>query len=156
MYRITFSLLLLVCLNWSCTKETSEPSATRSLIFGDFYGFCPTDCVHIYKLTTDSLLQDQNETYPRRDVFYDAKFLPRPQADFVKVRAILDQVPAALLQNTNMVIGQPDASDGGGYYLEYKDADTHQFWIVDKFRTNVPSALHPFLDEVDVQLDYLR
>jgi hypothetical protein len=149
--------LALLCTTLSCKKETSQPDATKYLIFGDFYGFCVgSSCVDIYKLTDAALYEDQKDSYPRRDTFYVGDFKPRSQADFDQVKSLIDRIPTALLQNPNNVIGEPDATDGGGYYIEYKDGSTHRFWVIDKFDFNVPADLQPFLKEVEKQLVYLQ
>lgn len=60
--------------------------------------------------------------------------------------------PNDLLDITEKVIGQPDAGDWGGLYIEYSRNEIRQFWLIDRNKSNVPSYLHGFIDKVNERI----
>ena len=44
----------------------------------------------------------------------------------------------------------------GGFYIEYNYNGKHQFWMLDKMKSNVPTSLHAFIDKLNEKLNYLE
>lgn len=152
-------LLILVCsiaLLMACQKEEQpEPVATDDyLVFGHFYGFCQGEnCVEIFKLADTTLFEDQNDIYPWIDsTFYNGDFIELDAEKFALADGLLDFFPEELLDEEEKTIGLPDAGDWGGLYIEYKVGDTHQAWILDQMKDNVPNYLHDFIDECNERI----
>ena len=61
---------------------------------------------------------------------------------------LINQVPEALLDEPNGVIGMPDAGDWGGYYVEVRRDGVVQFWLIDTMEGNIPEFLHSFNEKV--------
>lgn len=146
------ALIVLACA--SCKKkEEAVPSDTDYLVFGHFYGMCQGEqCVEIFKLETRNLWEDDNDHYPGQQDFYQGHFLLLPSAKFEAVKDLADDFPAALLNETERVIGLPDAGDWGGLYIEYSQNGTHRFWLLDQKKDNVPAYLHHFIDRVNEKI----
>ena len=144
--RLMALCFLMSLLLTSCRKEQQQDGY---LIFGHFYGMCQgARCIEIYKLTDSQLFEDTRDAYPGSVDFYQAQFSSRSDAYFQQARHLKAAFPMELLQHSNPVIGQPDAGDWGGYYIEFKQGDVRRFWLIDKMQSNVPIQYHSFLDQV--------
>lgn len=73
-----------------------------------------------------------------------------------KAQNLIDFFPGKLLNESKKVIGQPDAGDWGGIYIEIKTGETHKFWLIDKMRSNVPKEYHAFLDKVEEKINLIQ
>ncbi|MFM8347469.1 MAG: hypothetical protein ACKOAR_05445 [Bacteroidota bacterium] len=145
-YVLPFLLLLAACGDDSVT----ELKGSDSITFGQFFGFCIGEqCIEIYKLTKDGLYEDSNDTYPARDKFYQGKFTKLSDDKFRIAAGFETKIPSALLNQQERVIGQPDAGDWGGYYVEVNQNGKREFWIVDKNQQNLPDNLKPFAQELN-------
>ncbi len=144
----------------ACNKdETLKPTVSNPdyLIFGHFYGFCQGErCVEIFRLDDSALQEDTLDKYPDRTKFYTAAYKNLSKAQFELVKGLTANFPMELLNETDVVIGQPDASDGGGLYIEYKSATVHKYWFIDQFKQNVPTKYHAFMDEVNKKIALLQ
>jgi hypothetical protein len=137
---------------------TTEQSSAGTLTFGWFHGFCAGErCMEIYQLdpSRKMLLEDINDSYPRRDVPYTGNFIARSQADYQKVQDLPQLVPAQLLLETSPVIGQPDVTDGGGYYVELNQNGQRRFWLIDAMRPGQPAYLQAFADTLHARISRL-
>jgi hypothetical protein len=56
------------------------------------------------------------------------------------------------LNETAIVIGQPDAGDWGGIYFETKDGSTHRFWLLDQLENNMPVIYNEFVDRINEKI----
>jgi hypothetical protein len=72
------------------------------------------------------------------------------------VEDLMDFFPQDLLNESDTVIGMPDAGDWGGFYIEYNFNGTRRFWILDKMKTNVPGKYHAFIDKLNEKIDLLQ
>ncbi|WP_207435543.1 hypothetical protein [Sabulibacter ruber] len=150
--RKIFGLLLLLLFTFSACEEeeASVPLDGYYLAFGHFYGFCEGEkCVEIFKLQGDRLFEDLNDNYPSSQHPYDGNFVPRSDADYQKVKDLYASFPQQLLEEPSGVIGSPDATDGGGIYLEISVNGKKKFFLIDKLRQRVPEYLHPYLFKVE-------
>lgn len=149
--RHLFLLLVLAALFSNCSKETN-PEASF-LVFGHFYGECMGEqCVEIFKIHDDKIFEDSNDQYPNQNAFYNGNFKEIDQSKFEQIKGLMDDFPMSLFEEVESVIGQPDAGDWGGLYIEYKDENQHDFWLLDQMQSNVPSTYHNFIDKVNEKI----
>ena len=144
----TLALLLLT----ACSKDELGPD---EVLFGHFYGMCIGEaCIEIFKISDDALLEDTTDQYPGNAEPYDGTFQMLPADRFEQVRDLRDQIPTELFEESERVIGAPDATDGGGYYLQARSSDGElHFWLMDTDKRRLPEYLHDF---VDVLADYIQ
>jgi hypothetical protein len=83
-------------------------------------------------------------------------FISLPDSLYQRVKDLPARIPAQLYQESNRVIGQPDAGDWGGYYLEVSQNGKSQFWLIDKPKANLPDYLHAFVDELEASVEQLK
>ena len=139
----------------SCEKdERCGFGDTEFLVFGHFYGECVGEgCVEIFKLDDSRLYEDTRDQYPGSNDFYQGLFdtqLPAEKYDLVK--DLESYFPEALLNETEIIIGQPDAGDWGGIYFELKRGSTHRFWLLDQMESNMPAAYNDFVDRINEKI----
>ena len=149
-YAIFALVALGICA--SCDKDEANTSSEfEYLVFGTFYGECGgEDCVEIFKIEKDRLLEDRKDIYPNGIGFYpfdDFDVLPQDKFDLVK--DLVDFLPPSLLQAEIGVYGQPDAGDWGGAYVEYKAGNIHKYWLLDQMDNNMPDAFNQFVEKIN-------
>lgn len=151
---IIFASLLAI----GCEKDDEiKASESEYLIFGHFYGYCQgEECIEIYKLENDRLSEDTNDNYPTSTHYYDGNYIELSDSKFNLVKDLPDFIPAELLNNSEKIIGAPDAADGGGIYIEYYREGIKQSWLIDNTKTNVPEYLHNFIDEVHQRISLIN
>lgn len=156
----TLLLLLMITFSGSCSKKEVQipiDTSTDFVVFGRFYGFCGGEsCIEIFKIQNNELFEDSNDTYPKWDDFYVGNFQALSVEKYEMVSYLMVDFPTALLTDTNTVFGMPDASDGGGLYLEYHIGGVHKFWIFDQFQSNVPTQYHAFMNLINQKIDLLQ
>jgi len=142
--RKIIALALLVLL--SCDEDERIDLKDSSYItFGHFYGFCLGEqCIEIFKLTDNGLYEDVLDRYPGSDSPYRGNFKPMDAYKFELVKQLRNELPSALLDIEERRIGQPDAGDWGGYYLEIVHRGKIRFWLMDKNELYLPENLKPF------------
>ncbi len=151
---LSFSVIILLS---SCIIEPYEIKRPDYFIFGHFYGECMGEnCVEIFKIENEMLYEDENDTYPTSTDFNMAKWKMLDKTEYEKVKNLGEFFPEKLLNDDKKVIGQPDAGDWGGIYIEIKIGDTHKFWLIDKMRSNVPKEYHEFLNKVEEKINLLQ
>lgn len=146
--QILTSLILLIIIN-SCKKNNF--SDKEYFIFGHFYGECVGNtCVDIYKLKDDALFEDTNNKNPQKTSgFYSGNYTQTSSQKYDIAKNLMQSFPAELLGENATTIGQPDAGDWGGFYLEYNFNGVRKFWLLDKMKTNVPAKYHTFIDTLN-------
>ncbi|MEQ8576593.1 MAG: hypothetical protein RIB63_21195, partial [Fulvivirga sp.] len=97
-----------------------------------------------------------NDNFPNTQTDYSADFKFQSDLKFESAKSLLSSTPASLLIITDTIIGQPDYADGGGIYFEYNVNNTHRYWLIDQVQSNVPSALHPWMDKVNTVVDQIN
>lgn len=141
----------------SCMKDNVELSKTNYLIFGHFYGEClGEECIEIFRLEDNKLFEGTSDTYPKRDDFYEGDYVQLSEEKFKITKDLVNSFPSELLKETNHVIGQPDAGDWGGLYIEYNFDGVRNFWSIDQMKSNVPERYHNFIDEVNEKILQLK
>ncbi|MTI41077.1 hypothetical protein [Fulvivirga lutimaris] len=127
------------------------------LLFGTYAGEClGEECIEIFKLTGSTLSEDKNDNYPNTQSTYSGDFNLLSDDKFEIAKSLLSSTPASLLIITDTIIGQPDYADGGGIYFEYNVNNTHRYWLIDQVKSNVPNALHPWMDKVNSVVDQIN
>ncbi len=146
-----FTFFSIVVSFQSCSTSSVE---TDYLIFGHFYGECVGEgCIEIFKLTDTVLYEDSNDIYPNpANQSYDGNFKALSNEKFVLVRELKNNFPDELLDEKDSVIGQPDAGDWGGLYVEVVENGTKRAWNIDTMKDNVPSKYHTFVDQIQEKI----
>lgn len=151
---ILSALVLFSCTEDAQTIEAGSHRESEYLIFGHFYGFCLGEqCIEIFKITPDALLEDTNDFYPNPQEVYDGDFVQLNRSKFNKLKGMHLRIPEELLNETEKVLGTPDAADGGGIYLELPDG---RFWLLDMNVDYLPEYLHPLRDEIVKAIDKIN
>ena len=150
---IAIGVLVAIFILASCEEESLNKSTSDYFIFGHFYGECGGEqCIEIYKLESGQLYEDINDNYPDFQNAYAGDYLAISSEKFEVVKDIVDAFPQQLFEETNLVIGQPDAGDWGGLYIEYNYNGVNRFWLIDLKTSNTPDYLHDFVDEVQSKI----
>lgn len=141
----------------ACDKKRAIPKNSDYLMFGHFFGECAGEsCVDIFRLEQERLLEDTRDKYPHRDAFYQGFYVEHSSKHFEAAKDLKDFFPTDLLLEGKHVIGEPDAGDWGGLYIEYNFSGTHQFWLLDLNKNNVPAKYHAFIDKVEEKIALLQ
>lgn len=141
----------------SCKKSGIKLSKSDYIVFGHFYGECiGENCVEIFRLEQDKLFEDIKDQYPSRNAFYTGDYVQLSQQKFNEAKDLTDYFPTDLLKETDIVIGAPDATDGGGLYIEYNSKGVRKFWLLDQMKHNVPTKYHNFIDKVNEKIKQLK
>ena len=141
----------------SCKKDNNvNLSETGYIIFGHFYGECIGEqCVRFFKLDKDKLFEDTKHRYPTGNSFYEGNFVQLSKEKFDLTKDLAGYFPASLLKEKETVIGQPDAGDWGGFYVEYNANGLRKFWLLDTKKSNVPTKYHNFIDKMNEKITQL-
>lgn len=151
---ITGCLLLLLCMG--CQKEEINPAANDYIVFGHFYGECQGEsCVETFKLNRSDLFEDTKDIYPNFKDFKESNFIKLSPAQFEKAKDLLNNFPRELWQEQNKVIGEPDAGDWGGLYIEFKHRNKTRVWFLDLKKDNVPTKYLGFVNQVEAIIKQL-
>ena len=138
----------------SCKKQANEKDY---LIFGHFYGEClGENCVEIFKLESDRILEDENDNYPKQETYYIGNFSELDKLKFEEIKDLLGFFPRDLLNESSSVIGQPDAGDWGGIYIEYNFNSVREFWLIDQMQSHIPTYLHEFVDKTNEKIELIN
>ncbi|MBC7885739.1 MAG: hypothetical protein H7X99_09705 [Saprospiraceae bacterium] len=144
----------------SCSKDSNEalPDGTPDYIeFGSYHGFCGGEkCIEIFRLDDVSVYEDTTDLYPSGTLNDERKFILLSSEKFEKVNSLIADFPSALLDETKVTFGIPDAYDQGGYYVGYKKENVLRVWLFDKNLNEVPSYTHSFLTEVAAKVELLK
>ena len=139
--------------------STERVVASSYLVFGHYYGRRPAeDGIEIFKIEDGKLFEDTNDHYPTQSDFYKGDFVELSADKYAQVSDLMDAVPAQLLEETEIVIGLPDAGDWGGLYIEYlaEGAEEADFWLIDMLETNRPEYLNPFVDQIKKKIEMIN
>jgi hypothetical protein len=156
--KLLTSLLIAAAALTSCQPENVAP-AEDQLVFGWYHGECRGEaCIDIFKLdkTAGLLYEDSTDAYPSATAPYEGQFSLKSPAQYQLVQDLSQQVPAQLLTQPVGIVGQPDFTDGGGYYVEIMDNGQRKFWLIDTNKNNVPTYLYPFIDELRAKVTSLQ
>jgi hypothetical protein len=143
----------------ACQQADVSPLSANTFTFGSFYGECAGEsCIEIFRLdlTQQTLEEDVADTYPSFTAPYQGRYVPRSQAAYQRALPLRPLLPTQLLDNPATVIGQPDAGDWGGYYVEVTQNGTRRFWLIDTQKANIPPYLHAFTDSLRTHIQALK
>jgi hypothetical protein len=139
----------------TCTEDETANSLTIHdyLIFGTYYGECADSCVNIYYLRSDEkqLFVASEPKYPvyKADSFpYGLHFVTVSQQKYELAKELINKVPENLLRESKRVIGEPDATDQGGVYVEVNHRYMMHKYYIDTNKEAIPAYLHDFVDEI--------
>ncbi|MGB0431305.1 MAG: hypothetical protein ACPGLV_12590 [Bacteroidia bacterium] len=156
MFRLFF-ILSFLSLTISCQDKFNDSRTPEYLIFGEFYGMCNGEtCVEIFKIDHNNLYEDENDNYPNSLNISDTKFNLLDKEKYELVRELINDFPSALLAESEHTLGCPDCHDQGGFYIEYKNQNDHQFWIIDQNLGAVDKNLHAFLHQVSESIALIK
>lgn len=151
--KVVYFLIFSCFFTVSCVDGEVHTSTLDYLIFGHFYGECMGDsCVEIFKLEDNRLSEDTKDQYPSSADFYRGTYVPLSDEQYELARDLNRYFPHQLLEEEGRVIGQPDAGDWGGLYIEYGYQGERQFWLIDQKKSNLPEYLHVFRDKVNEKI----
>lgn len=114
------------------------------------------ECIEIFKLEKEKLFEDIRDDYPSHTGFYTGNYVQLSQEKFETTKDLIDNFPPDLLTETANVIGDPDAGDWGGLYIEYNFNGIRKFWLLDQKESNVPEKYHSFIDKVNEKIALLK
>lgn len=130
--------------------ESQSQTAADRLVFGQYYGFCPStaDCAQVYKLEGNQLYADETTRVLGSEAEIAFKASPLPADKYDLAKSLADDVPAELLTAAQEVFGSPDAHDQGGIVLEItRDGKPKRFYL-DNNEAALPATLVPYAQEV--------
>jgi len=158
---MTRNILITSCLSiillTSCKKDNITLSKSDYMIFGHFYGRCKGEqCIEIFKLQQDKLSEDTTDQYPNREIFYEGAYVQLSKEKYNETKDLPNYFPTDLLYEKENVIGQPDAGDWGGLYIEYNFKGMRKYWLLDKMKSNVPVKYHNFIDKLNEKITLLQ
>ena len=152
-FRFVYFLVLFCFPTLSCVDRDADILNLDYLVFGHFYGECMGEsCVEIFKLEENRLYEDTKDHYPSSTDFYTGDYEPLSDEQYKLVRDLNQYFPNQLIEEERRVIGEPDAGDWGGLYIEYSYGGKRQFWLVDQKKSNLPEYLHLFRDKVNEKI----
>jgi hypothetical protein len=147
--------LSIVILLIACGKEDAVKDSD-TFIFGHFFGECIGElCVEIYKIENDKLYEDTNDQYPSING-NTYSWVERDDVDIQEIEDILLDVPEKLFEETDQIIGMPDAGDWGGIYVKLIREDETFFWLIDHADENIPSYLVDFTTSIKNSIVVLK
>lgn len=155
----TISLkFLMIYITMALTTCNSNEDLTLNdadyIIFGHYYGHCVgEECVETFKLTKYKLYEDTIDSYAGNGEF---DFVELSEDKFQKVRTILENFPKNLLKEKPTTFGCPDCADQGGILIIYSKNGVEKRWRLDHSKNDVPSYLHPFIDEVNNSISIIN
>ena len=131
----------------------SQPQTTAAagrLVFGQYYGFCPStaDCAQVYKLEGDQLYADETTRVLGSEAEIAFKASPLPADKYDLAKSLADDVPAELLTATGEVFGSPDAHDQGGIVLEITQDGKPKRFYLDNNEAALPATLVPYAQRI--------
>ncbi len=141
----------------ACKKDRLKLSETNYLVFGEYYSFCQGECVVLYRIDSNRVLKAQKPPLPYAfKPFYAGTYTLLPQQKFAITQDLIKDFPMDLLTEPSRIIGEPDAGDWGGFYVEYNFNGVRKSWLIDKMRSNLPTKYLNFADKMDEKLKLLR
>ena len=130
------------------------------MIFGHFYGECVGEgCVEIFKIADGALFEDSTDVYPNGITAYEGQFYALDEAKYQLVKDLVGDFPNELYDETEHVIGMPDAGDWGGIYVEIKHENAPAqsgFWLLDQMESNMPEVYNAFVDRINEKIHLIQ
>lgn len=162
---LLLSATLLMLFVVACKKETvtnntvdcALVSDSDYLEFGIAYGFCPSNCSYLYRLTNKAVFPDNIEHLDRNQTVTYSN-TPLNDAKLATATEICKAFPTALLSEDKEIIGCPDCYDQGTVYVAIKRNGKLQKWFIDpsKQEPNVPDYLKTYVQKIKDAVEVLR
>lgn len=149
----------LVSLN-SCKKNepTDIPKTTFEgdyIVVGKYYGECMGEnCIRFYALSNNKVYKSESTQYPDMSNAYLANYTLTTK-DATILQPIWNLIPPSIYTINDGVIGQPDAGDWGGLYLEVKQGTNHRYWYIDNANFNLPQNIIPCKEFISLSIEEL-
>lgn len=127
-----------------------------TLKFGRYFGKCQGNrCVEIFLLQEFVLKEDSSDQLPVFGEYYKGKFVGFKGANIIDTERLLLEFPNDLLNSklNYSIIGQPDAGDWGGIYVEYEDYKHHKQFLIDLNTNNIPKYLKSYVYLIDEKIN---
>ena len=142
----------------SCDKsEVDGIGPSDYLVFGHYYGKCFGEgCVETFKLEDRRLLEATFDQYAPQSFYNFEAFDVLSDAKFEAVKDLISFFPEELLSDERTIIGQPDAGDWGGIYVEIKTESIHRFWLLDQMDTDMPEKYNAFVDRINEKITLIN
>jgi hypothetical protein len=148
----------MACMLLSACDDDAKPDAQMPdyVIFGDYYGECGgNSCVDLYKIEGEKVYEDSKDSYPGSTV-YSGQFTLRGDISFDQAKSVIDKFPEKLFDETEIILGMPDAADWGGYYVEISRNNARRFWLIDKHSFDGSDYLNDFKAEMEAKLTFFE
>ena len=156
-YILFIATVLLGCDGNEAGKTEPNVVTVDYLVFGWYHGECGGErCKEIFKLTENKVYEDKSDSYPLQIDESYAAFEELSDQLFDEVKELRTQFPAALLRIEDTVIGQPDAYDQGGLYIEVSINGEKKYWNTDKAGSSSTEAFDSFLVKVESAINSLE
>ena len=141
-----------------CTDSPTNNTPDTYLVFGHFHGECFGEaCVEIFKIENGNVYEDSLDIYPVISKMpHETDYVQLLKEKYELVRDLQNHIPDELMLEDSMVIGQPDAGDWGGLYLETNKTGDLKYWLIDKKKSNIPDYLHAFTDSLNAAIQRLQ
>lgn len=140
------------------SERASDDLITRgaTLTFGRYYGKClGNSCIEIFKLNDGKLWEDVIDRFPSSDSFYEGRFTEFGGSEKINTEKLLRALPSELIKyrsNFN-TIGEPDAGDAGGIYLEFQNLGIRKLWLIDLSKQDLPKHLAIYVELINNTID---
>jgi hypothetical protein len=146
--KITWALLPLLTLTWSCEKPYEKPDGDYPdyIVFGSDFPWCNDEtCVEIFRMNESGVQesgsgQHVDPAFPYAGDYSIDLSIPKYQQIEMMFRG---EIPDALFDYPSGYIG--NSTEFTGYlYFEYKAGDVHKWWLIEQNFATIPTELLDF------------
>ena len=148
---LAVALLLMLS---SCEKEDLNLEEGDYLIFGETYGFCHGNCVHLFKIKGGEIFPDNIDKLHAEDISFQST--PLPFDKYQIASQLVDDFPQHLLENPNETFGCPDCTDQGRIYFELKQNRKVKVWQIDPFSHTQPEEIRDYIKTLQEVMAQVR
>lgn len=155
MFRLLFALPFLILI--SGCQESDEP-LPPDFLFGHYYGMCLGEqCVELFRIQGQQLYENTEDNYPNMaQQWKGTAWKELPSTAYEQVTHLQAVIPDELFAQPNGVIGQPDAGDWGGIYIQTQGNGQLRWWYLDLNEENLPESLHKYVQTVEEAIQELN
>jgi hypothetical protein len=147
-------LMLTIILLFSCRKQDDFlPNNSSYFAFGAYHGYCAGNCAHFYSISSGYLFQDNMERFDGTLKFNSNALT---QAKYALALQVKTDFPQYLLDRPNIVIGQPDAHDQGGVYIELVQNGVMKKWTIDPDVEMLPVEIRNYISALSNTIEELK
>lgn len=146
------SLITLLCLSVSCTKESLEN--IDYFAFGSAHGFCLNNCADFFIVKDGNIYPDDFDYYTGSALNFKSEALTIEKYNLAK--KLIDDFPAYLIKNPDKTFGCPDCADQGGFHIEINQGGEIKKWHFDTNISNLPVPIRDYVQEVFSVIEKLK